>query len=53
MIVQQEMDENSFATVLMADDVILKILSLSQETKVNKKMVFGWLWEMEYSKYPG
>jgi hypothetical protein len=41
MIAHQEMNEDSYATVLMAADATLKILSLGQETKVKTMVLDG------------
>jgi hypothetical protein len=42
LIALQEIDEDSIDTVLMADDVTLKTLSPSQETKVIKMVLDGY-----------
>jgi hypothetical protein len=41
MMAEQEMNGDSNVTVLMANNVTLKILSPSQETKVNKMVLEG------------
>jgi hypothetical protein len=50
LIAQQEMDKDSDARVLIADDVTLNGL-VTKSGKQSQEGGFGWMWDMDYGTY--